>query len=91
MATQLHSIAFGNMTPDYRVRADGTVRPVYFYVGDISGFSVDKLANRGSSQATSIVTNVKDFVVNLWKNVARASSAPQVVRSACFTTKSTKI
>lgn len=91
MATQLHSIAFGNMTPDYRVMADGTVRPVYFYVVDISEFSVDKLANRGSSQATSIVTNVQDFVVNLWKNVARASSATQVVRSACFTTKSTKI
>ena len=30
LATTLHSIATGNMTPSYRVLADGTVRPVYF-------------------------------------------------------------
>ena len=69
MATQLHSIAFGNMTPGYRIMEDGVVRPVYFYVVDISEFSVDKLANRGSIQATSVVTNVQDFIVNLWKNL----------------------
>lgn len=69
MATQLHSIAFGNMTPSYRIMEDGSVRPVYFYIVDISEFSVDKLANRGSSQATSIVTNVQDFIVNLWKHL----------------------
>ena len=69
MATQLHSIAFGNMVPSYRVEKGGAVRPVYFYVVDISEFSVDKLANRGSSQATAVVTNVQDFVVNLWKHL----------------------
>ncbi len=30
MATVLHTIATGNMTPTYRVLPDGTVRPVYF-------------------------------------------------------------
>ncbi len=69
MATQLHSIAFGNMTPSYRIMPDGTVRPVYFYVVDMSEFSADKLANRGSAQAQAILTNVQDFVVNLWNHI----------------------
>lgn len=69
MATQLHSIAFGNMTPGYRVMENGAVRPVYFYIVDVSEFSVDKLANRGSSQAAAVVTNVQDFIVNLSKSL----------------------
>ena len=71
MATQLHSIAFGNMTPGYKVLADGSVRPVYFYVVDMSEFSADKLANRGSAQAQAILTNVQDFIVNLWNHLKR--------------------
>jgi len=35
----------------------------------MSEFSTDKLANRGSAQATAILTNVQDFVVNLWHNL----------------------
>jgi lysine-ketoglutarate reductase/saccharopine dehydrogenase-like protein (TIGR00300 family) len=69
MATQLHSIAFGNMTPSYRIMEDGSVRPVYFYIVDISEFSADKLSNRGSAQAVAILTNVQDFIVNLFKNL----------------------
>lgn len=69
MATQLHTIAFGNMTPGYHVKEDGAVRPVYFYIVDMSEFSADKLANRGSSQAQAILTNAQDFVVNLWNNL----------------------
>ena len=69
MATQLHSIAFGNMTPGYKVLEDGTVRPVCFYVVDMSEFSADKLANRGSAQAQAILTNVQDFIVNLWNHL----------------------
>jgi len=76
MATQLHSIAFGNMTPSYRVMRDEVVRPVYFYIVDISEFSVDKLSNRGSTQATSVVTNVQDFIVNLWKNLMVTTEHP---------------
>ena len=71
LATQLHSIAFGNMTPSYKVMDDGTVRPVFFYIVDMSEFSADKLANRGSSQAVAILTNVQDFVINLWNNLAK--------------------
>lgn len=69
MATMLHTIAAGNMTPSYRVMPDGTVRQIYFYCVDISEFVVNKLADRGSLSARSIVTNVQDFVVNLEKGL----------------------
>jgi lysine-ketoglutarate reductase/saccharopine dehydrogenase-like protein (TIGR00300 family) len=65
LASQLHSIAVGNMLPGYQAADDGTVRPVFFYVVDMSEFCADKLANRGSLQATYILTNVQDFMVNL--------------------------
>jgi len=65
MATMLHTIATGNMTPSYRVLSDGTVRPVNFYCVDVSEFMLNKLADRGSLSARSIVTNVQDFIVNL--------------------------
>lgn len=71
MATQLHSIAFGNMTPSYRIEEDGSVRPVFFYIVDMSEFSADKLANRGSGQAEAILTNVQDFIVNLANNLSQ--------------------
>jgi len=74
MATQLHSIAFGNMTPGYKVLPDGSVRPVYFYVVDMSEFSADKLANRGSAQAQAILTNVQDFIVNLWNHLRKEAA-----------------
>lgn len=73
MATQLHAIAFGNMTPSYKVQADGTIRPVYFYIVDMSEFSADKLANRGSSQAQAILTNVQDFIVTIWNHLSSES------------------
>lgn len=69
LATQLHSIAFGNMVPSYRVQEDGNIRPVFFYIVDMTEFSADKLANRGSAQAQAILTNVQDFMVNLWNNL----------------------
>ena len=69
LATQLHAIAFGNMTPGYRVVPDGAVRPVYFYIVDMSEFGADKLANRGSSQVCAILTNVQDFMINLGRNL----------------------
>ena len=65
MATMLHSIAVGNMTPSYRVMADGTVRQTYFYICDISEFTVNKLADRGSLSSKGIITNVQDFVCNI--------------------------
>ena len=71
MATALHTIATGNMTPSYRVLADGTVRQVYFYCVDISEFTVNKLSDRGSLSARGIVTNAQDFIVNLNKELSR--------------------
>ena len=46
VATQLHTIATGNMTPSYCVRG-GRVRPVYLYCVDISEFVTNKLRDRG--------------------------------------------
>jgi len=68
LATQLHSIATGNMTPSFRV-VDGKVRPVFMYSVDISEFAVNKLKDRGSLSATAIVTNVQDFIVNVAKGM----------------------
>lgn len=69
MATMLHTIATGNMTPSYRVLKDGTVRQVYFYCVDISEFTVNKLSDRGSLSAKGIVTNVQDFVCTVSKGL----------------------
>ena len=68
LATQLHTIAAGNMTPSFRV-VDGTVRPVYLYTVDISEFAVNKLRDRGSLSSVSLVTNVQDFLVNVAKGL----------------------
>jgi lysine-ketoglutarate reductase/saccharopine dehydrogenase-like protein (TIGR00300 family) len=69
LATQLHTIAAGNMAPSYQVMQDGRVRPVYFYSVDMSEFAVNKLSDRGSLTARSILTNVQDFVVTLRRGV----------------------
>lgn len=68
LATQLHTIAAGNMTPSYQV-VDGRVRPVYIYAVDISEFAVNKLRDRGTLGVTSIVTNIQDFLVILKRNL----------------------
>ena len=73
MATMLHTIAVGNMTPSYRVMKDGTIRQVYFYCVDVSEFTVNKLADRGSLSARGIVTNVQDFAVLLEKALVPAA------------------
>ena len=69
MATMLHSIAVGNMTPSFRVLPDGTVRKIYFYCVDIAEFTVNKLTDRGSLASRGIVTNVQDFIVNVAKGL----------------------
>lgn len=68
LATQLHTIATGNMTPSYQM-VDGVIRPVYFYVVDIAEFAVNKLHDRGSLSASGIVTNIQDFLVNAERNL----------------------
>lgn len=69
LATMLHTIATGNMTPSFRVMADGSVRPVYLYTIDIDEFVVNKLLDRGSLSATTMVTNVQDFITIVAKGL----------------------
>lgn len=68
LATQLHTIATGNMTPSYTV-VDGNVRNVFIYSVDISEFVVNKLRDRGTLEVNTFVTNVQDFVVQLDKSL----------------------
>ncbi len=68
LATQLHTIATGNMTPSFCVR-DGIVRPVYLFTVDVSEFAVNKLRDRGSLAVRGFVTNMQDFLVNLERNL----------------------
>ena len=69
LATMLHTIAAGNMTPSFRVMPDGTIRPVYLYCVDASEFVVNKLIDRGSLSATTMVTNVQDFITIVAKGL----------------------
>lgn len=71
LATMLHTIATGNMTPSYRVTKEGKVRQVYFYCVDVSEFTVNKLSDRGSLSSRGIVTNVQDFAVLLEKALVK--------------------
>lgn len=73
LATQLHTIATGNMTPSFRV-VNGEIRPLYIYTVDISEFVLNKLSDRGSLTATSIVTNVQDFIVMVRNGIRRIES-----------------
>ncbi len=68
LATQLHTIATGNMTPAY-CETDGAIRPVYIYSVDISEFAVNKLHDRGSLSVKGLVTNIQDFLVHLERNL----------------------
>jgi lysine-ketoglutarate reductase/saccharopine dehydrogenase-like protein (TIGR00300 family) len=72
VATQLHSIAAGNLIPGYRALPSGQVRPVYFYVVDMSEFATNKLTNRGSLAARPILTNAQDFLVILERGLGRS-------------------
>lgn len=69
LATMLHTIATGNMTPSFRVLEDGTIRPLFLYCVDADEFVVNKLVDRGSLCATTIVTNVQDFITIVAKGL----------------------
>ena len=57
------------LTPSFRVMEDGTIRPVYLYTVDADEFVVNKLLDRGSLSATTIVTNVQDFIAIVAKGL----------------------
>ena len=65
LATMLHTIATGNITPSFRKMPDGAIRPVYLYCVDASEFVVNKLIDRGSLSATTMVANVQDFITRV--------------------------
>lgn len=68
LATQLHTIATGNMTPAF-CEVGGMIRPVYIYTVDISEFAVNRLHDRGSLSVKGLVTNIQDFLVHLERNL----------------------
>lgn len=70
VATQLHTIATGNMAPSFRV-GNGGVRPLFIYTVDISEFAVNKLRDRGSLSVTSFIANAQDFLVNVSRGLER--------------------
>ena len=69
MATMLHTIATGNMTPSYTFDEQGNIRPVFFYTVDVSEFVTNKLLDRGSVSATSFIANVQNFIVIVAKGL----------------------
>lgn len=64
LATQLHSIATGNITPCFVSTRDG-VRPVFIFSVDVSEFALDKLRDRGTLEVTTIVSNIQDFLFKI--------------------------
>ncbi len=70
MATQLHTIAIGNMTPSFCIKEDA-IRPVFFYTVDISEFAVNKLRDRGSLSVVSFIANAQDFLVHVMRGIGK--------------------
>lgn len=64
LATALHSIATGNMTPTYRIVGD-EIREVPVICVDSDEFTVNKLSDRGTSQSYPVITNARDFLANI--------------------------
>ena len=64
----LFTIATGNMTPSYN-EINGEIRPVFMYTVDIQEFAVNKLWDRGTLTAKTMVTNSQDFVKNIDRNL----------------------
>lgn len=46
-----------------------TIRPVFLYTVDADEFVVNKLLDRGSLSATTVVTNVQDFITIVAKGL----------------------
>lgn len=70
LATALHSIATGNMTPTYRVVRD-EIEEVPVICVDSDEFTVTKLVDRGTSQAYPVIANVRDFLLSLANELDR--------------------
>ena len=64
MGSILYTIATGNMTSSYN-KFNETIRPIYMYTVDIQEFAVNKLSDRGTLTAVTMVTNAQDFIRNI--------------------------
>lgn len=64
MGSILYTIATGNMTPSYN-EFNEEIKPIHMYTVDIQEFSVNKLSDRGTLTAVTIVTNAQDFIRNV--------------------------
>lgn len=74
LATMLHSVSTANLASTYRVTADGTVKPVFMYVVDVTENVANKVSAAREHFATrSMITNVQDFVVNVNRALVRPS------------------
>ncbi len=82
IATALHAIATGNMTPAYIQEADGTLRELTTICVDSSEFVVSKLKDRGTHQAFGVVTNAQDFMHILRFYVEREIDARRALGDA---------
>lgn len=70
LATALHSIATGNMTPTYHVVRD-EIEEVPVICVDSDEFTVMKLVDRGTNQAYPVIANVRDFLSSLVNELYR--------------------
>jgi lysine-ketoglutarate reductase/saccharopine dehydrogenase-like protein (TIGR00300 family) len=82
VATALHAIATGNMTPAYIQESDGTLRELTTICVDSSEFVVSKLKDRGTHQAFGVVTNAQDFMHILRFYVERELDARRATLAA---------
>lgn len=82
IATALHAIATGNMTPAYIEEANGTLRELSTICVDSSEFVVSKLKDRGTHQAFGVVTNAQDFMHILRFHVEREIVARRTLGNA---------
>ena len=70
IATVLHSVAAGNMTPSYRVVNDD-IQPIPIISVDTSEFASTKLVDRGSGQAYPVITNASNFLSLIVNELAK--------------------
>ena len=82
VATALHAIAAGNMTPAYIEEAGGTLRELPTICVDSSEFVVSKLKDRGTHQAFGVVTNAQDFMHILRFFIERELDARRALAAA---------
>lgn len=64
LASVLHSVATGNMTPTYRVDGD-EIKAISVIAVDSDEFAVTKLVDRGTGQAFPVIANAADFLQRL--------------------------